>query len=121
MESNVDACTDKLVKSILESRAYRRFIRAQEKSWAYIRARRFYRGNMSNAPICNAEIVSFSPTNSGNIIRESSVLDTLLCTLVTDTFYIRRPITRVLKRYPPSVGLSILRRAGIYKKKKATL
>ena len=30
MESSVDACTDKLVKSILESRAYRRFIRAQE-------------------------------------------------------------------------------------------
>ena len=30
MESSVDACTEKLVKSILESRAYRRFIRAQE-------------------------------------------------------------------------------------------
>ena len=30
MESSVDACTDKLVKSILESRAYRRFIKAQE-------------------------------------------------------------------------------------------
>ena len=30
MESSVDACTDKLVKSILESRAYRRFIKAQK-------------------------------------------------------------------------------------------
>ncbi len=30
MESSVDACTEKLVKSILESRTYRRFIKAQK-------------------------------------------------------------------------------------------